>query len=134
MSRLQRFVYVISLLTLMAGCDLPHGHSHDGPDGHAHDAPKTQAKTGHADHAAGGHDDHGGHGDDHADGHGHDPGAIAVTHFTDVTELFVEYPTLFVGGESAFAAHLTRLDDYRPVAEGQAHRPRTRDVRRHLVG
>ena len=29
-------------------------------------------------------------------GHGHDPGAIAVTHFTEATELFVEFPPLGV--------------------------------------
>jgi RND family efflux transporter MFP subunit len=107
---------VFSLLSLLvAGCDLPHGHSHDGPDGHSHDAPKAQAKPDHGGHGPGSHDDHG----DHDDGHGHDPGAIAVTHFTDLTELFVEYPALVVGAESAFAAHLTRLDDFRPVAEGR---------------
>jgi RND family efflux transporter MFP subunit len=56
------------------------------------------------------------HDDGH--GHGHDPGAIAVTHFTEVSELFVEFPPLTVGAESGFAAHLTRLEDFRPVAEG----------------
>jgi len=60
---------------------------------------------------------HGEHDDAH--GHGHDPGAIAVTHFTEATELFVEFPPLTAGDESGFAAHLTRLDNFRPVAEGR---------------
>ena len=61
------------------------------------------------------------HGDanGHDGGHGHGAGAIAVTHFTDRTELFVEFPPLVVGEESGFAAHLTRLDDFRPVGEGR---------------
>ena len=129
MSRLLRLVYVLSVLTLLTGCDLPHGHDHhdlshghghhDELDGYVHDAPKARAAADHATHGDGGHDDHGDHHDDHADGHGHDPESIAVTHFTDLTELFVEYPALVVGGESAFAAHVTRLDDFRPVAEGR---------------
>ncbi len=57
---------------------------------------------------------------EHDDGdHGHEHGGgIVVTTFTDTTELFVEFAPLVVGQESAFAAHLTRLDDFRPVAEG----------------
>jgi RND family efflux transporter MFP subunit len=63
--------------------------------------------------------------DDHAgdDGHGHQHGenstAIVVTHFTDTTELFVEFPALVAGQESPFAAHLTRLDNFKPVANGR---------------
>lgn len=88
---------LVSALAL-SGCDLPHGHDHDEP--HA---------DGHGD--ANGHD--GGH------GHGHEPGAIAVTHFTEATELFVEFPPLVVGEQSGYAAHLTRLDDFQPVGEGR---------------
>ena len=43
---------------------------------------------------------------------------VVVTDFTERTELFVEYPALVVGAESPFAAHLTSLSDFRPVAEG----------------
>lgn len=88
-------VLLLSTLALY-GCDLPHGHDHDEP---------------HADH----------HGEAHGhDGeHGHEAGAIAVTHFSDRTELFVEFPPLVVGEQSGFAAHLTRLDDFRPVGEGR---------------
>ena len=67
------------------------------------------------------------HGDDHAKpaaaaeqgGHDHAAGAEKVTHFTDKTELFVEFPRLVVGEQSAFAAHLTTLADFRAVAAGK---------------
>ena len=63
--------------------------------------------------------DHGDHGhDDHGHG-GHDYPAVVVTHFTEQTELFVEYPALTVGRKSAFAVHLTRLSDFKPVREGK---------------
>lgn len=44
--------------------------------------------------------------------------AFAVTHYAEATELFVEFPPLVRGEQSAFAAHLTRLADFKPVAEG----------------
>lgn len=44
--------------------------------------------------------------------------AITVTDFTSTTELFVEFAPLIVGQQSTFAAHLTRLGDYKPVTEG----------------
>lgn len=49
-------------------------------------------------------------------GHDHAPGAEKITHFTDKTELFVEFPRLVVGEKSAFAAHLTTLADFRALA------------------
>jgi hypothetical protein len=62
---------------------------------------------------------HANQGGDH--GHDHGPGNIAVTHYTDATELFVEFPKLVKGEEAAFAAHLTRLvpTGFQAVAEGQ---------------
>lgn len=56
-------------------------------------------------------------GKDH--GHDHAPGAEKLTHFTDRTELFVEFPRLVVGEKSAFAAHVSRLADFRAVTAGQ---------------
>lgn len=57
--------------------------------------------------------------------HAHDddatpPGreALSFTHFTDRTELFVEFDALAKGAESAFAAHVTKLSDFKPLAEG----------------
>jgi hypothetical protein len=40
-----------------------------------------------------------------------------VTLWTEKTELFMEYPALVVGKEARFAAHLTRLSDFKPCAE-----------------
>lgn len=89
-----------AFLALLAGCSGDHGHPHDEAGGHG------AAEAGHD----GGHDDHGG-------GHGHG-GGISVTHYTTQAELFVEYPPLALGQESAFAAHLTWLDGFRAVNEG----------------
>jgi membrane fusion protein, heavy metal efflux system len=43
---------------------------------------------------------------------------LSFTHFTDTAELFVEFDALAKGAESAFAAHVTRLADFKPLAEG----------------
>ncbi|MFP5403975.1 MAG: efflux RND transporter periplasmic adaptor subunit [Gammaproteobacteria bacterium] len=51
--------------------------------------------------------------------HDHAPGAEKLTHFTERTELFVEFPRLVVGEKSAFAAHLTTLADFRALAAGK---------------
>ncbi len=45
---------------------------------------------------------------------------LDVTHWTDKTELFMEYPVLVSGQKSLFAVHLTRLNDFAPVNEGRA--------------
>lgn len=87
-----RWILLVLLISLsLGGCD-SHDHDHDEP--------------GHGEHGHGGHHDDG-------------ESVEVVTHFNEVTELFVEFPTLAVGAESAFAAHLTWLDNYRPVAEGK---------------
>lgn len=56
------------------------------------------------------------HSDDHA--HGGDE-TFVFTHYTDQTELSVEFPALVVGAESLFAAHVTRLPDHKPLLNGQ---------------
>lgn len=43
----------------------------------------------------------------------------SITHFSPHTELFVEFPALVVGSESAFAAHVTRLDSFKPLLTGE---------------
>lgn len=48
-----------------------------------------------------------------------DAQALRVTRWTEKTELFAEYPALAVGETSRFAIHLTRLDTFRPLTEGQ---------------
>jgi len=45
--------------------------------------------------------------------------SLKRTVFTDSTELFLEFPPLVVGREAAFAAHLTRLADFKPVDSGR---------------
>ncbi|MDI6747212.1 MAG: efflux RND transporter periplasmic adaptor subunit [Rhodocyclaceae bacterium] len=50
---------------------------------------------------------------------GHPPGGEKITHFTEHSELFVEFPRLVVGEKSTFAAHLTRLADFRAVTAGK---------------
>ncbi|OZA27166.1 MAG: hypothetical protein B7X91_09340 [Hydrogenophilales bacterium 17-64-11] len=47
--------------------------------------------------------------------HGHGSGGEKLTHFTDRSELFVEFPRLVVGEKAAFAAHLSRLPDFRAI-------------------
>jgi RND family efflux transporter MFP subunit len=45
---------------------------------------------------------------------------LDVTHWTDKTELFMEYPVLVTGRTSLFAVHLTRLADFTAVDQGRA--------------
>lgn len=45
--------------------------------------------------------------------------AIAVTRWTDRTELFMEYPPLVAGETARFAVHLTDLRTFKPVTEGR---------------
>ena len=84
------------------GCG-DHGHEHAEDGGHAPAATEAKAEEGHG------------------------TGGEKLTHFTDRTELFVEFPRLVVGETSAFAAHLSRLSDpgsesgagFRAVTAGQ---------------
>jgi multidrug efflux pump subunit AcrA (membrane-fusion protein) len=107
-------IFFAAILLALSGCD-----THDHQDGdHDHAGEHNDHAGGHDDHAPDAdHDDHAGAGHQ---GHGDpDVPAVAVTHFTDITELFVEFPVFSVGNESPFAAHLTWLDTFRPVAEGR---------------
>ena len=45
---------------------------------------------------------------------------VAVTLWSDRTELFMEYPALVAGENAGFAVHLTDLATYRPLGEGTA--------------
>ena len=47
-----------------------------------------------------------------------EPEALSVTRWTEKTELFAEYPPLAVGSTSRFAIHLTRLDTFKALTEG----------------
>ncbi|MFQ5568138.1 MAG: hypothetical protein ACE5G0_00600, partial [Rhodothermales bacterium] len=53
------------------------------------------------------------------DAQDHQHAGIAVTVWTDKTEIFFEYPPMVAGGDGApWAIHLTRLSDFKPVTEG----------------
>ena len=96
-------IFLAVMTFILAGCDVSdHGHQrteHKYTDDHDNHGEPTDA------------DDHHGHADS-------DVPSVTVTHFNDFSELFVEFPVFSVGNESPFAAHLTWLDTFRPVAEG----------------
>jgi RND family efflux transporter MFP subunit len=48
-----------------------------------------------------------------------EPEAVAVTDWTERTELFMEYPPLVAGQQARFAVHLTNLRDFRPLTAGR---------------
>ena len=48
-----------------------------------------------------------------------DPPSVAVTIWTEKTELFMEYPPLVAGEEASFHIHLTDLSDFEPLREGK---------------
>jgi membrane fusion protein, heavy metal efflux system len=79
-------------------------------------------------------EDHG-HTHDADGGHGEETLSQDTTLWTDMTELFVEFPVLVVGRPSRFAAHFTRLERHRPVLEGRVTVSLIKDQRgiRHTV-
>jgi len=48
-----------------------------------------------------------------------EPEAVAVTDWTERTELFMEYPLLVQNQQGRFAVHLTDLRSFRPLTEGR---------------
>ncbi len=48
----------------------------------------------------------------------HEGSSIAVTQYTDSTEIFMEYPELIVNEEAKFLIHLTDLKNFKAVIEG----------------
>lgn len=98
MKKLFRTTALSIAVVAFAACSHDHGHDENGEDVH-----EGGAEHGHGSLVA----------------HGHEVGAIAITHFTDETELFVEFPPLVVGEEAPFAAHLTRLSNFLPVDKGR---------------
>lgn len=55
--------------------------------------------------------------DGHADNHAES--GEKLTHFSDKSELFVEFPALVVGQPATFVAHFTWLADFKPVTKGR---------------
>lgn len=49
-----------------------------------------------------------------------EPPTLDVTNWTDLSELFMEYPPLVAGQTARFAVHLTRLKDFSAVTKGRA--------------
>jgi membrane fusion protein, heavy metal efflux system len=47
-----------------------------------------------------------------------EPVALNVTHWTEKTELYMEYPPLVAGQSARFAVHLTKLNDFQALAAG----------------
>ena len=89
---------LLALFLVLSGCDLPHFHAHEGPAGHSHGEEHV-----------------------HGDGHGHDPGAIAVTHFTEPHRAVRRVSAAGRSGRNPASPPIsTRLDDFRPVAEGRS--------------
>lgn len=93
-SRKTLLAAALGALFLIAGCSDKNPAA--GGNGRGESAA-TAAKQG---------DDHGSSGE-------------KITHFTDRTELFVEFPLLVVGQSSTFTAHLTQLSDFKPLTKGQ---------------
>jgi hypothetical protein len=44
---------------------------------------------------------------------------LSVSHWTDVTQLFMEHPPFVAGATVRIAVHLTTLRDFKPVNEGR---------------
>src|SRR5213596_3004867 len=48
-----------------------------------------------------------------------DPPMLNATHWTEKTELYMEYPPLVAGQAARFAVHLTKLDDFKALNAGR---------------
>jgi len=72
----------------------------------------------HGNHATGAHN----HGDgiehDHSGDDEHVDRSVHIVHFSDTSELFLQYEILVAKRDSVFLAHLTDLNDYTPVPGG----------------
>lgn len=87
-----------------------HEHDHDDHahgDAHAHDDGRS--------HGAG-HPDDGGH--EHAAEYLERP-TVAITHWTDRSELFMEYPAFVAGERGRAAIHVTDIEDFSPLEAGE---------------
>ena len=103
MTQIKRLLSAALCGALFVACVDDHGHGHASDGSHVEEvAQVNEPENGHAEGA-----------------HGHAPGAIAVTLWTEQTELFMEYPALVIGEEAEFLAHLTDLRDFSPVTQGK---------------
>ncbi len=90
MSSSRNFLLLAVLLGLSLACG-DHGHSRDESGGHAHDEGSTGERP-----------------------------TVAVTHWTDRSELFMEYPVFVSGERGRSAIHVTDLADFSPLSSGEA--------------
>lgn len=90
---IDRTIVLVALPLLLGAC----GGSDAGDHGHPHGV-EGEADAVHA--------------------HGAEGPTLVYTHYSPLTELFVEFPPLVVGQPSTFAAHVTRLSDYEPLTAG----------------
>ncbi|MCM2334043.1 MAG: efflux RND transporter periplasmic adaptor subunit [Anaeromyxobacteraceae bacterium] len=58
-------------------------------------------------------------GEGHEGGHAHEAAALSVTSFAARTQLFAEFEPPVAGRDGKMAAHLTRLDGWKPLTEGK---------------
>jgi membrane fusion protein, heavy metal efflux system len=87
-----KFLWLLLLIAFSVSCNnnrSSHGHTHDAAGGHSTD-----------------------------DGHDHETMMLSYTLFSGNHELFVEFEPLVAGQITTFAAHVTQLDDYKPVSQG----------------
>ncbi len=80
------------------GHDHPHDHDHDHPHPHPHEPAEHAEAAAYGDH-------------DHA----HE---VAVTRYTDRSELFMEHEELVAGTPVRLVIHLTRTSDFTPITSG----------------
>ena len=88
----------VLILLLVACKPLEDDHTHEGETHSHHDILDT------------GHHDH--------EHHDESIQQLTFTHYTEQTELFVEFPVLIADFESEFIAHLTELDGFKPLSKG----------------
>ncbi len=91
MKRTPVLLLLAILLGLMPACG-DHDHPHDSSGGHVHDETESAAER----------------------------PTVAVTHWTERTELFMEYPVFVAGQSGRSAIHVTDLADFSPLSVGEA--------------
>jgi len=93
---MEKLIYTLIIALSLLACQSR------GPGGHTHDVIGTAT----ADHS-------------HGPTTGTGLNALSYTLFSNGMELFVEFNPLIMEEESSFAAHFTRLADYKPLTEGE---------------
>lgn len=102
-----RILYLsAALLTAFAFTAFAGGEQEHGDASHDHGE------------ATGGNDHHAGEASNDDRGNLDEPPTVAVTHWTDQMELFMEYPVLVANEPGRFIIHLTILEGFQPVREG----------------